>query len=40
MLLIVDEGDLDRAEELLRISGEEPFIAGEIKRGDGITFDD
>lgn len=40
MLLIVDEGDLDRAMELLRMSGEEPFIAGEILRGDGIKFED
>ncbi len=40
MLLIVDQGDVDRTMELLRMSGEEPFIAGEILRGEGITFED
>ncbi len=40
MLLIVDEGDKDRAMELLRTAGEEPFIAGEIIRGEGVTFED
>jgi len=40
MLLIVDEDDQDRAMELLRISEEEPFIAGEILRGEGIAFED
>ncbi len=39
MLLVVDEGDKERTIELLRISGEEPFIAGEILRGEGITFE-
>ena len=40
MLLVVDEDDLDRAMELLRIAGEEPFTAGEIIRGEGIVFED
>ncbi|MCK5116706.1 MAG: phosphoribosylformylglycinamidine cyclo-ligase [Candidatus Aegiribacteria sp.] len=40
MLLIVDESDSDIAMELLRAKGEEPFIAGEILSGDGITFED
>ncbi len=40
MLLIVDEGERDRTMELLGISGEEPFIAGEIQSGEGITFED
>lgn len=40
MLLIVDEGDVDRAMELLRISQEEPFTAGEIIRGEGVVFKD
>ncbi|NOQ21971.1 MAG: phosphoribosylformylglycinamidine cyclo-ligase [Candidatus Aegiribacteria sp.] len=40
MLLVVDEDDKDIAMELLRISGEKPFIAGEILRGEGIAFDD
>ncbi len=39
MLLIVDQGDKDRTMELLRMSGEEPFIAGEILLGEGITFE-
>ena len=40
MLLVVDENDKGRVMELLRMSGEEPFIAGEITRGDGISFED
>ena len=40
ILLVVDEDDKDRVMELLRMSGVEPFIAGEIIRGDGITFED
>ena len=40
MLLIVDEGERDRAMELLKITGEEPFTAGEIIRGEGIVFKD
>ncbi|MCD4700716.1 MAG: phosphoribosylformylglycinamidine cyclo-ligase [Candidatus Aegiribacteria sp.] len=40
MLLIVDESDKDRVIKLLGISGEEPFIAGEILRDEGITFED
>jgi len=40
MLLVVDENDRDRVFELLREKGEEPFIAGEIIRGEGITFED
>ena len=40
MLLIVEAGDSDKAMELLRESGEKPFIAGEIIRGEGITFKD
>ena len=40
MLLVVDEGDLDRATELLEISSEEPFIAGEITSAEGIIFED
>lgn len=40
MLLIVDESDLDKAMEFLTRSGEEPFIAGEILRGEEIAFED
>jgi phosphoribosylformylglycinamidine cyclo-ligase len=40
MLLVVDEGDLDRAMELLGKSGEEHFIAGEITSAEGIIFQD
>ncbi len=40
MLLVVDENDKGRVMELLRMSGVEPFIAGEIICGDGITFED
>jgi len=40
MLLVADEGDSTRIFDVLRTDGEEPFIAGEIVSGDGITFED
>ncbi len=40
MLIVMDERDRDKALELLGASGEEPFTAGEIISGEGITFGD
>lgn len=39
MLLVADRTDTDRIMELLRINGEEPFIAGETIPGEGIIFE-